>query len=37
LAFKSQFLVGQQAALSGPPLFFFWSFASSMVLDGKLL
>jgi ABC-type enterochelin transport system permease subunit len=37
LAVKSQCLVGQQAALSGPPLYFFWSFASSMVLDGKLL
>jgi hypothetical protein len=37
LAVKSQCLVGQQAALSGPPLFFFWSFASFMMLDGKLL
>jgi len=37
LAVKSQCLVGQQAALSGPPLFFFWSFASFMMLGGKLL
>jgi hypothetical protein len=36
LAVKSQCLVGQQAALSEQPLFFFWSFASFMVLDGKL-